>query len=450
MKTGWIITGIAAVAVIGGAAVYYHFQVAGAEVAPKVHTAVVKKGTLTVHVYATGNVQANRTVDIKCQAGGEIISLPLGNGNPDAQIQIGDLVKKGQVILKVDPTLEQQALDIAKEDLKQSQYTYQIAKLTYQIAQANLITTRNTDEANLLSAQAQVKNDQLNVHRDATLLKEHLAAQQTYDTDYTTLVRDQQAERLAMVQIEQLKQQAMQVQLQRYNVKLDQVAVAKAESSVSQANTNLGYCRVPAPFTGYVANVDVQQGQVIASATNNVGGGTTVMALVDTSHIYINATINESDINHVKIGEKVEITAAGAPGIVFPGRVVLIAPESIQDQTAGGTNPSTSNIVTFQSKIEVLGKQKQLLKPGMTANVDIFADKLPNVLYIPLQAVVIQNGQDTVTVVDSKGKQQVKNVTLGERNDLDWQVLQGLKPGQKVVIHIGNVSSMWTPDWLRH
>ncbi len=91
-----------------------------------------------------------------------------------------------------------------------------------------------------------------------------------------------------------------------------------------------------------------------------------------------------------------------------------------------------------------------MLKPGMTANVDIFADKLPDVLYIPLQAVVIQNGQDTVTVVDSNGKQQVKNVTLGERNDLDWQVLQGLKPGQKVVIHIGNVSSMWTPDWLRH
>lgn len=450
MKKGLILIGVIAVVVAGGAAAYHYYQAANATAAPKVHTAVVKHGTLTVHVYATGNVQANRTVDIKCQAGGEITSLPLSASNPDEQIQIGDLVKKGQVILTVDPTLELQAVTIAQQDLDQTKLTLRAANVSYEIAKENLITSRLTDEANLLSAQAQVKNDQLNVRRDATLLKENLEPQQTYDTDYTTLVRDQQAARLAEVQISQLKQQALQVKLQKLNVDLDLVAIQKAKASLSQANTNLKYCKVPAPFTGYVANVDVQQGQVIASATNNVGGGTTVMTLVDTSHIYVNATINESDINHVKIGEKVEITAAGAPGIVFPGRVVLIAPESIQDQTSGGTNPSTSNIVTFQSKIEVLGKRKQMLKPGMTANVDIFADKLPDVLYIPLQAVVIQNGQDTVTVVDSNGKQQVKNVTLGERNDLDWQVLQGLKPGQKVVIHIGNVSSMWTPDWLRH
>ncbi|MGC8625207.1 MAG: efflux RND transporter periplasmic adaptor subunit [Phycisphaerae bacterium] len=445
MKKGWIITGVIAIVVIGGAAAYHHYQVAGAEVAPKVHTAVVKKGTLTVHVYATGNVLANRTVDIKCQAGGEILSLPLGNGNSDAQIQVGDLVKKGQVILTVDPTLELQAKTIATENLKQAHYTLQIAQLNYQIAQENLITTRQTDEANLRSAQAQVKNDQLNVQRDLTLLKENLAAQQTYDTDYTTLVRDQQTQRLDEVQLEQLKQQALQVQLQGLNVKLDEIAVKNAQANLAQANTNLGYCKVAAPFTGYVANVDVQQGQVIASATNNVGGGTTVMTLVDLSHIFINTTVNESDINHVKVGDHVQITAAGAPGVIFPGRVVLIAPESIQDQNSSSTNGSTSNIVTFQSNIEVLGANKQLLKPGMTSNVDIFADKIPNAVYIPLQAVVIQNNEDTVTVVMPGGKQVSKPVTLGERNDLDWQVLHGLKPGQKVVIHLGVSSSMWTP-----
>lgn len=445
MKTGWIITGIAALAVIGGAAVYYHFQVAGAEVAPKVQTATVKKGTLTVHVYATGNVLANRTVDIKCQAGGEITSLPTGNGHPEDQIQIGDLVKKGQIILTVDPTLELQAVTISQQDLDQAKLTLETANLSYEIAKQNLITSRQTDEANLLSAQAQVKNDKLNVQRDATLLKENLAAQQTYDTDYTTLVRDQQTERLAEVQIAQLKQQALQVKLQKLNVDLDQVAVHKAQASLAQADTNLKYCKVTAPFTGYVANVDVQQGQVIASATNNVGGGTTVMTLVDTSHIYVNTTVNESDINHVKIGDAVQITAAGAPGTVFHGRVALIAPESIQDQNTSSANGSTSNIVTFQAKIEVLGSKKQLLKPGMTANVDVFADKLPNVVYIPLQAVEIQNDEDSVTVVMPDGKQVSKAVTLGQRNDLDWQVLSGLKPGQKVVIHLGVSSSMWTP-----
>jgi RND family efflux transporter MFP subunit len=445
MKKTWIIMGVIAIAAIGGGIAYHHYQAAAAAMPLPVHTATVKKGTLTVHVYATGNVQANRTVDIKCQAGGEITSLPTANGNPDEQIQIGNLVKKGQVILTVDPTLELQAVTIAQQDLDQAKLTLKTAELSYEIARQNLITTRQTDEANLVSDQAQVKNDQLNVQRDATLLKENLAPQQTYDTDFTTLVRDQQAVRLAQVQIAQLKQQALQVKLQKVNVQLDQVAVQKAQSSLAQANTNLRYCKVTAPFTGYVANVDVQQGQIIASATNNVGGGTTVMTLVDTSHIYINTTVNESDINHVKIGDKVQITAAGAPGIVFPGVVDLIAPESIQDQNSSSTSGSTSNIVTFQARIEVTGAKKQMLKPGMTANVDIFADKLSNVIYIPLQAVVIENNEDTVTVVMPDGKQISKPVTLGERNDLDWQVLHGLKPGQKVLIHLGVASSMWTP-----
>ncbi len=390
-------------------------------------------------------MRANRTVDIKCQAGGEITSLPLSANDPEEQIQIGDLVTKGQVILTVDPTLELQAVTIAKQDLEQAKLTLNTAELSYEIAGQSLITTRQTDEANLLSAIAQVKNDKLNVQRDATLLKENLAAQQTYDTDYTTLVRDQQAQRLAEVQLSQLKQQALQVKLQKINVDLDKVAVQKSQANLDQANTNLGYCKVTAPFTGYVANVDVQQGQVIASATNNVGGGTTVMTLVDTSHIYINTTVNESDINHVKIGDKVQITAAGAPGVVFPGRVALIAPESIQDQSSTSASGSTSNVVTFQAKIEVLGSQKQLLKPGMTANVDVFADKLPNVVYIPLQAVVIQNNEDNVTVVLPDGRHIFKPVTLGQRNDLEWQVLHGLKPGQNVLIHLGVASSMWTP-----
>jgi macrolide-specific efflux system membrane fusion protein len=86
-----------------------------------------------------------------------------------------------------------------------------------------------------------------------------------------------------------------------------------------------------------------------------------------------------------------------------------------------------------------------LLKPGMTANLDIFTNRLSNVIYIPLQAVVIHHGQDSVTVVEANGIKKNVIVTLGARNDTDWQVLHGLKAGQKVVVHLGNAMSMWTP-----
>jgi HlyD family secretion protein len=438
MMKKWIKIGAMIAAAGVALAVYQYYRSTHQTDPPKpLPTATVRRGTLAVHVYATGTVQANRTVNIKCLAGGQIRSKPYE--------VIGDPVKKGQIILNVDPTVEEQALNIARQNLQQAKLNYQTSKLNYQIAKNNLITTRENDQANLLSMEAQVANDQLNLHRDQTLLVEKLASQQTFDNDKTTLVRDQQSLRLAQVQMEQLQTQALQVQLQKLNVQLAHVAVESKRQERNQAETNLKYTHVKAPISGVVSTVYVQPGQVISSALTNVGGGTTVMNIVDLSHIFVNATINESDINHVRIGDKVQITAPGAPGEVFPGRVELIAPVSIQDQNSNSNAIINSNIITFEAKIEVLGKNKDLLKPGMTADVDIFADKLKNVLYIPLQAVVINNGLDTVAVVNPNGSTTIRTVNLGKRNDLDWQVTGGLREGQKVQIHLGNAQSMWTP-----
>ena len=439
MKKRWLILGVLIVVGGVGLVAYNRHQAAVAAAnLPKPHTALVRRGTLSVHVYATGSVEANQTVQIKCQAGGEISLLPY---------QIGDPVKKGALVLEIDPLLEQQAVDLATQQLNQAKLNYKSALLSYDIARHDLITTRQTDEANLLSDQAQVGNDQLNLQRDQTLLKENLAAQQTYDNDKTTLVRDQQTQRLAEVAIEQLKTQALQVKLQKNAAALAAIAVKNSSSQLQQAMINLGYTKVLSPISGVVSDVNVLPGQIIASALTNVGGGTTIMSLVDLSHIFINTTVNESDINHIKIGDKVEVTAPGAPGEVFPGRVVLMAPVSQQDQASatGTTTASGSNIVTFQVKIEVLGKHKDLLKPGMTANVNVFADKLSNVLYIPLQSVVISNGQDTVMVVGKDGAMTSKVINMGKRNDLYWQVVSGLKAGQKVLVHETDTNSMWSP-----
>ncbi len=438
-KKGWIILGVI---IIGGGAGFVaykqHEAAAAAADIPKPHTAVVQRGTLSVHVYATGTVEANLTVQIKCQAGGQITKLPY---------QIGEPVKQGALVLEVDPTLEKQARDVASQQLTQSKLNFKSAELNYQVAKLNLVTTGKTDRANVLSDEAQVANDKLNLQRDKTLLKENLAPRQTYDNDKTTLVRDEQTLRLAQVAVDELKTQALQVKLQKNAVALAEINVLNSSSQLKQAKTNLSYTKVPAPISGVVSDVNVQPGQIIASALTNVGGGTTIMSLVDLSRIFINTTVNESDINHIKIGDKVEVTAPGAPGRVFRGRVVLMAPVSQQDQASasGTTTASSSNIVTFQVKIEVLGKDKALLKPGMTANVNIFADKLPNVLYIPLQAVEINRGQDMVTVIRKNGSEQPKVVTMGKRNDVSWQVVSGLKLGQKVLVHESAVNSMWSP-----
>jgi HlyD family secretion protein len=424
----WWIGGFIALLVIG-LIVFWRSQQQPAAIttdAPGTSTAVVMRGDLTVHVYASGTVQANRTVDIRCQAGGEVTNLPY---------DLGETVKQGAIVLQVDPESEQRDYVIAQRTLEQSQLNANSAQLNLEAAQQNLDNNRRTYQSNLISDQAQVDNDQVNLQRDDTLLRENLASQQAYDDDKTTLIKDQQALQQAQVQIDQLKTQELQIQLQKLNVQLAQVQVESDQEAAAQAKLNLSYTTVIAPIAGIVSEVLVQPGQVISSALTNVGGGTDVMTLVDLSHVFVLATVNESDINKVHAGQNVQITAAGAPGKVFNGVVQLIGPV--------GTADAKTSVIEFQVKIEVVDPNKALLLPGMTANLDIQSDQLKNVLYVPLQAVRVQHGQYLVDIVDPEGNTTVTNVTVGDSNDQNWQIISGLKEGQKVVVHENDLSSVW-------
>ncbi len=424
-KTAIVIIVLAAIA--GGIWFYFNKQTASAPAANPVETALVKKGLMVVDVACSGTVNANQNVDIKCQAGGQIVKLPF---------QLGAVIKRGDLLLEVDPTPEEQALEVAQRNLEQAQFQYQTAQLNLKIAEQNLITDTTNAHANLLSAQAAAANDQILLNRTATLLKENLDSQEDYDNAKTTLTQAQASVALAQAAVNKLKTEALQVKLQGLSVKLANVAVESNEVAVKQAQINLSYTKVMAPLTGVVSNVAVQIGQVISSALTNVGGGTTILTLVDLSHIYVLANVNESDIDKVHLGDTVYITGSAYPGKVFLGKVVQMGPV--------GTN--NSNVITFPVNVEVLGKDKQLLKPNMTAEVDIIANRLHNVVYIPLQAVQVQGRKDFVNVVGPDGKQTLTPVTLGVNNGREWQVLNGLKPGQQVVVYSGDYGS----TWMRH
>ena len=103
-----------------------------------------------------------------------------------------------------------------------------------------------------------------------------------------------------------------------------------------------------------------------------------------------------------------------------------------------------SNVVTFDVKVEVLGKNKSLLKPEMTANVQIISTEKPNVLLIPNDAIEFSPDGPRAQVVLADGTTVARPLTLGLDNGGTAEVIAGLKEGEEVCINSGQVHSKWS------
>jgi multidrug efflux pump subunit AcrA (membrane-fusion protein) len=109
---------------------------------------------------------------------------------------------------------------------------------------------------------------------------------------------------------------------------------------------------------------------------------------------------------------------------------------------AKGVN--VSNVVTFEVKLEVLGEERSLLKPEMTANVDITTAQKDGVLYAPVGAVLKQDGKYIVNVIASDGSTQSRPVEVGISDGLNkTEIISGLKAGESVVVYKSDAQSRW-------
>nr|HDM59352.1 efflux RND transporter periplasmic adaptor subunit [Bacillota bacterium] len=219
----------------------------------------------------------------------------------------------------------------------------------------------------------------------------------------------------------------------RQDVTLAEGRVESNKIALEMAQQRLKDTKVFAPIDGVIAARQVEVGQIISSPTSNVGGGTALLVLSDLSRIFVLASVDESDIGRIEVGQRVTITADAFPDKEFYGKVVRVA--------ARGEN--TSNVVTFDVKIEVLSEGKQNLKPEMTANVVVIAAESENALLVPSDAVYRRNGK-TFVLVPSDGQQpERRNVEVGIDDGVRTEILSGLKEGEEVVHSKGQIQSRW-------
>jgi multidrug efflux pump subunit AcrA (membrane-fusion protein) len=375
--------------VVGGAAVWWNSKErsAAANSATVQQTEKVTRQTLEKVITANGKVASNRDVDIKCQASGKVIKLPY---------DISDQVKSGDLLLELDPVDQQRSLDQAKAQEQASTARLEQAKINFEVAKLNLETTTKRTQAEVASARARATDAKAKAQRTQELFNNNLASKEELETVQTTLTQAEAAVQTSEAALAELKQQEIQLQTRQQDIKTAEAQLTQDKAKRELAERQLEYTKVFVPDDDISKAADfrvaaigtttapVQIGSIVQSGSSGFSGGTTVMTLSDVSHMFVLASVDESDIGQVadpnRGGErqKSRITVDAYPGVQFDGEVVRVATKGV----------NATNVVTFEVKIEVTSPNRQLLRPEMTATARIIVASRPDVLTIPVGAFV--------------------------------------------------------------
>ena len=410
MKKTLILIGVLALPT----ALYLSDSESEAPLKPSFKLTNVTQGPLSVNISATGVVEPNFKVEVKSKASGEVLSFPLLEG---------DKVKKGTLLLQLDKSDEKRNVAKAKADFSSA-----IAKLKK--AETALLlqkTTYNTDiketQSEVKTAIANLQESEGKLKRQIELFEQKVVSQESLDFAKTLFKINQQKLIQAESQLEEAKDSIHDIAMKKNEIELVKTEVQLAEIALDEVQERLEETEIFAPISGIIIEKLVEEGQIIASGISNVNGGTALATIADMSRLFIIADIDETDIGSVKMGHKVTITADAFPDKQFKGKVKRIAPQGLIE----------NSITIFKVKIEVLGKGRKILKPIMSANIDIVTDSVKSSIFTT-RAGIREGEGGKFAMILKDGKPERVNVETGIRNPIHVQILSGLAPGDQVIL----------------
>lgn len=242
-----------------------------------------------------------------------------------------------------------------------------------------------------------------------------------------------------------------------YHLKSAQQTVAQRKSNLANAQTNLSYASIYSPIDGMILTKEVEEGQTVAASMSTP---TLFTIAKDLTKVQVEASVDEADIGYVKEGLRVEFTVDAYPDDVFEGTVsqVRIGASSSDDTSGSGVVTYTVVISTYNDDLK--------LKPGLTANVEIFTQELKKVDSLEAQAFnfspdqellsqyyiqsglkpqpmgEIKSGKGNIKYVwikNSKGYLEQKEITTGANNSIRLQITGGLNEGDEVITGLQEV-----------
>ena len=410
MKKALILTG----ALILVAAFYFSDSELEPPAKPVFKIAEVTQGPISVNISATGVVEPNFKVEVKSKASGEVLSFPMLEG---------DKIKKGTLLLQLDKSDEKRNVDKAQADLSSATAKLRKAETALTLQKTKYETDLKTSQSEVQSAITNLKDSEDKFKRQIDLFKQKVVSQESLDSAQTLYKVNQQNLIQAESQFQAAKDSVHDITMKENEVELVNTEVIRARIALEEVEERLEETEIFAPITGVIIEKLVEEGQIIASGISNVNGGTALATIADMSRLFIIADIDETDIGSIKIGHKVTITADAFSDRKFKGLVKRIAPQGLVE----------NSITIFKVKIEVLGKGRKILKPMMSANIDIVTEHVENTVFTS-RAGIRDGEQGKFAMVLKEDKPEKIAVQTGIRNPIHVQIVSGLIPGDQVIL----------------
>ena len=366
----------------------------------EIEIANVAASTIVETVSATGKIQPEIEVKISSEVSGEIIAL---------NVKEGQVVKKGDLLVKINP------------DLYTSSYNRTISNLS-------------GTKAGLNQSEASYKEAKANYDRNKSLYDKGIISRADWDK--------------AVASFEVAKANKQNAY---YNVQ-------SASATVLEAKDNLGRTTIYAPADGTISVLNVELGERVLGTQQMAG--TEILRVANLNNMEVEVDVNENDIVKIKVGDKANVEVDAYLKKQFKGIVTSISNSASSTLTA-------DQVTNFKVKVRILKESYQDLlegkpstyspfRPGMTATVDIITNTKSNILTVPISSVVVKS--DTAAVKEIKvedpneekskpksdkkfecvfvkvgNKAKIRIIKTGIQDDTNIEVLSGLKKGDVVI-----------------
>lgn len=395
----------------------------------KVSAEKVTTETIIETVSASGKVQPEVEVKLASDVSGEVVDL---------YVKEGDLVKKGTLLAKINPEIYISALDRMNASLSSSKSQLESARSRYK------------------QTESQFLKAELTFNRNKKLHDEKVIS----DSDFESI---RSAYEVSKAEMEASSQ----------SISAANFGVQSAEASLKESRENLNKTSIFAPVDGTISKLSVEKGERVVGT--EMMAGTEVMRLANLNEMEVSVDVSESDIIRVTVGDTAMIEIDAYLNREFIGVVTEIANSANSSQAM-----TTDQVTNFTVKVRIArDSYKDLIpadkptfspfRPGMSATVEIQTKKMYDVTAVPVQAVttrdtnatnsaeatnvIVEEDQDTdekaskskpgsgskktaiheCVFIIKDGKVSLRPVKTGIQDNLNIQILEGLKPGEEVV-----------------
>jgi multidrug efflux pump subunit AcrA (membrane-fusion protein) len=357
---------------------------------PKPQTQVLETGRVE-----KGNIRGVlvETGIIKSQVGAVVKIGARATGRLDKMlVKVGDRVRAGQFIARIDDREVLKAIDQQKAALRVAQNTLTQVQLTYpqKIAEA---------EANLDYARIAWKRQQELIKREYT----------TRDS----LDRAKNQLQAAQAVLQRLREESVTQE------SISNSTTKEITAQLQQQEIRLSYTRIYSPLAGIVADVTAQEGETVVAGLQVAN----LVTVLDPTRLEMWVYIDETDIGRARKGQKVEYTVDTYPDRTFIGAIERINPQPVVKD----------NIVYYLATVKVSTEDAAFLRPEMTTHAKIILTEKTDVLTVPNAAIKFEKGRQ-IAYVATKGSQSVKKVELklGVRGEEHTEVISGVSAGTEL------------------